>query len=362
MQAITDSGLEQLLSSKKIFSHVDGVPLKDFIQPASLDLPIGSVAYVMKSNVIPYGRKISDVVSEYMLDKISLDNGAVLKRGETYFIPVGNCDVPANMNVRISPKSSIGRTDLHVRALVDFYGRMDVINSAKRSQVWLSAIPNSFGGVKVSSGMALSQAMLFIDSDDAKKNNASNNVLLLDHLGLAVPKKYLDDEIIMHLAVPKKDPVAYKARKTTDIVDMTGVQKNTFEDFFEAVYANPDGSFTFEKDAFYIMSTKERIVVPEDVSVEMHPGKHNFGELRIHYAGFFDPGFGFDYKRMLPVGATGVLEVRPHERLTVYDGTPICTLVAYANIEKPLKPYGKDGKNNYANQLGLKVAKYFTEP
>lgn len=114
---------------------------------------------------------------------------------------------------------------------------------------------------------------------------------------------------------------------------------------------------TLEKDKFYILCTKEKVSIPTFLSAEMIPFSHNIGELRAHYAGFFDPGFGYGVNGEVH-GTVGVLEVRPHETITVYDGQPICLMDFYKNSKIPEKPYGT-ANNNYQNQQGPKLAKFF---
>lgn len=355
-------GLETLLQ-KKIFSSHYG--FNRGIQPASIDIPVGSIAYEMPRFVSPYKRKITDIVAENGAKKIDLTNSTELKRGVHYFIPVGSVKLPDDISARISPKSSVGRVDLHVRSMVDDLGKFDEIPSGYSGQWWFSVIPNSFGGVKIHAGQELAQIMAFDTQGTSRYSidELSQQVHLLDDAGLSIFPSYSNKEFDMSLAIPKSGPVAFRAKKTDKFVDMTQKSSSLFEDFFEVLEANEDGTFTFEKDEFYIMRTKERIAISDTVSVEMIPSKHNFGELRVHYAGFFDPGFGIDYANGgVASGAHGVLEIRPREDIVLRDGAPICSMVVYENYLPPINPYGKDGKSNYANQLGLKGAKYFTEP
>lgn len=361
MIALTDSQLKKLVSEDQLVSHSSS--LDDLVQPASIDIPVGSRAFHMSTNIVPHQKLISDLVKEYAIQELDLTKGAKLLNGETYFIPVGEINLAKNIAARISPKSSVGRIDLHVRSMLDRSGVYDVASAGYRGQWWLSVIPNSFGGVILDSNHSLAQLMAFDISKKARSTSeiVLDDIPLFDGLGLPVPKKTLDNEILMHVAIPKNAPVAYMAKKTDLFVDMRSYD-NEWNAFWEPVYANSDGSFTFEKDKFYIMATKEKITIPETYSVEMKPNSHNVGELRIHYAGFFDPGFGINYVSGKAEGATAVLEVRPHERLTVFDNSPICTMKVYRNSKLPRSPYGKDGTSNYANQSNIKLSKYFTTP
>jgi dCTP deaminase len=132
------------------------------------------------------------------------------------------------------------------------------------------------------------------------------------------------------------------------------------ENFFRPIFSSDGGKLTLEKDRFYILSTKERVSVPNHLSAEMVPFSHHVGELRAHYAGFFDPGFGYGAAGEIS-GTVGVLEVRPHETINIYHGQPICLMEFFRNSHAPSKPYGFVG-SSYQGQEGPKLAKYFLSP
>lgn len=153
--------------------------------------------------------------------------------------------------------------------------------------------------------------------------------------------------------------VGYEAIATNDVIDLSRIGAHRAEDFFRPIHANArKGRLTLEKDRFYILCAKEYVSVPIHLSAEMVPFSNLVGEFRAHYAGFFDPGFGYG-KDGETRGSAGVLEVRPHQTITVYDGQPICMMEFYRNASTPAEPYGFSG-NNYMNQKGPKLAKYFS--
>jgi len=135
------------------------------------------------------------------------------------------------------------------------------------------------------------------------------------------------------------------------------VGSHAAEAFFRPIYPSESGKLTLEKDRFYILATKERVSVPNHLSAEMVPFSHHVGELRAHYAGFFDPGFGYGARGEIN-GTVGVLEVRPHETINIYHGQPICLMEFFRNSQPPARPYGFAG-SNYQGQEGPKLAKYF---
>ena len=160
----------------------------------------------------------------------------------------------------------------------------------------------------------------------------------------------------------------FEALPTNEVVDLSRKNGHPASRFFKQIKAKAVGGqgaggqvdfgLTLEKDRFYILATKEKVSVPTHLSAEMVPFSSHVGELRVHYAGFFDPGFGFGARGEVP-GAVGVLEVRPHETVTIYDGQPIALMEYFRNAKEPERPYGAVG-NTYQGQGGPRLAKYFT--
>ena len=156
--------------------------------------------------------------------------------------------------------------------------------------------------------------------------------------------------------------IGWEALATSDVVDLSQRNVHPASRFFRPLLASScvesgKAKITLEKDRFYILATKERISVPTHLSAEMVPFSHHIGELRAHYAGFFDPGFGYGRDGSIK-GTVGVLEVRPHETVTIFDGQPICLIEYFKNVSKPDVAYG-DAGNSYQNQRGAQLAKYF---
>jgi dCTP deaminase len=147
------------------------------------------------------------------------------------------------------------------------------------------------------------------------------------------------------------------AKPTHLPLDLSKIAAHRGEDFFEPV-RRPTGGYLFlEQNRFYILATRERIVVPADLACEMVPFEATAGEFRAHYAGFFDPGWGI--KDGKAVGAPAVLEVRPHQDgLILRHGQPICAM-AYEVLSRPCtRLYGVCG-NTYADQSGPRLSKHF---
>ncbi len=347
--AIVDLELKKFIKNN-VFKHLSNIDLNNYVQPVSIDLPVGDVAYLVKQKFLPFSRDVEYIKNKLCLDKLDLTgDGVILFKGQTYLIPILDVNLPDNLSVRVSPKSSIGRIDLMVRSVFDNLGLYDTIFSNSIGKLWLEVSPQSFN-VRIKSGIAISQLRVFEKSEEKLEFEDEN--FLFDSKKKSLDYQVFDkNKLFLSLAVPSKSLIGYVARDTNAVIDMSKFD-HISENFFTPINTKEQGKITLEDNKFYILYTKENIRVPMTHSVEMIPFSHHVGELRAHYAGFFDPGFGGEF------GATGVLEIRPHETLTVYDGQPICLIEINKNKEIPTVSYGENG-SNYQGQIGPKLAKYF---
>ena len=349
---LTDRKLKELISEGQL-RHTSGLDLNDYIQPASIDIPVGDKAYMVKFKFLPFMKNIKDVVESISLEELDLAENPVLYKGQTYLIPCLNfTSMPKGTCLRVSPKSSIGRIDLMVRAICDNSSYYDYIDEPKGT-LWVEVTPRSFN-VRLSKGTALSQLMILEEADTTF--DLSDMQLAFDEQEEPVQlRRYARDEIILSIDIPEEKTIGYVARTTNEIIDLNKKAHHDKKTFFEEMrtYGTHYRKISLEQGKFYILKTKEFIQIPPGFSGEMVPLNNLLGEFRVHYAGFFDPGFGYGIK-----GNQGVLEIRPHEDLVVYDGQPICSMKFYRNTEEPEKLYGLAG-NNYAKQKGVKLAKYF---
>ena len=162
---------------------------------------------------------------------------------------------------------------------------------------------------------------------------------------------------LLRMSVPEDNIIGYVARTTNSIIDLSKIKEYNRNEFFKEVKMIESGhsKVLLEKDKFYILKTRDFVQIPPHLSAEMIPLNNLLGEFRVHYAGFFDPGFGYKIN-----GNQGVLEIRPHENLVIYDEQPICSMKFYRNRDIPEKIYGLAG-NNYSKQKGIKLAKYFQD-
>ncbi len=343
-----------------VVSFENDVDLNEYVQPGSIDIPVGKTAYLVKDKFIPFNNNVEYVVGRQTLQEISLEgDGGLLLKGQTYLIPSVDIDLPEDMEITLSPKSSIGRVDLLVRAIFDHVGYYDMIPAGAKGRVWLEVTPQSFN-IRLKENLPVNQ-MKFFKVGDYSDLCLEDEPLLYDFNGKLVKSQiYNRDNLVFALNVPKNEIIGYVSRPTNNIIDLSKVGELEPEKFFTPIYASQvdtHGKITLEKDHFYILCTKECVSIPNHYSAEMIPIANILGDLRVHYAGFFDPGFGYR-----PDGETngnaGVLEIRPYETLTVYDGQPICLMEFFENIGTPKKLYGFAG-NNYGIQKGPRLSKYF---
>ena len=179
-----------------------------------------------------------------------------------------------------------------------------------------------------------------------------------DTEGKVLPLHLHKGALVLSVCIPGDHALlaGYEAVSTEEVIDLTFIASHDPRKFFRPIYSHgssaSDARLTLEKDRFYILATKERVSIPVHLSAEMVPFSHHVGELRAHYAGFFDPGFGFGSKGDLK-GSIGVLEVRPHETINIYHGQPICLMEFFRNASPPKTPYGTGAVNsNYQGQVG----------
>lgn len=322
---------------------------------------------------------IQDAVAAECLQHIYIKEeqtncGVILLKGQTYMFRCasigaypGGIPKYARRRYRFSPKSSMGRLDVTVRAMADrcqFYDDIAFDLTTLRlhpfKEIWLEVTPHSFN-VRVYPGMAMSQ-MAAASGDDfnaVDMKAAAAAAMLFDWQGDCIPPTFFHrDAMILSVnltpSAMQDGIVGYKSVATNRVVDLMR-EDNPVETFFAPV-SPPSvaggGVVLLEKDCFYIMCTKEHIKVPDDMAAEMLPFSSNIGEMRVHYAGFFDPGFGGTF------GATAVLEIRPYETMCIQDGQPICLMKFYQLSNPPDRVYGQ-ANNHYQGQQGPTLAKYF---
>jgi dCTP deaminase len=340
------------------------LPIEDSqIQPASLDLRLGTHCHRIRTGFLPERCTVEERLEELTLFRFELGEGAVLERGHCYLVPLlEHVDLPPGLHAQSNPKSSTGRLDIFTRLLADHTDRFETVPKGYRGPLYLEVVPRSFS-IRLKTGLALNQLRFAegqarIEGEELFQLH-QESPLLFDDSGrpIDIPRKAVDSGLTMGIALAPDeeigDIIGWRARRYTDVLDLSREKAYEPLDFFEPIHAPRDGRLIVEPEEFYIFASKERVRVPPHLAAVMAPYDVGIGELRTNYAGFFDNGFGE------PRGTRAVLEVRPHDvPFLVEDGQAFFKLDFFHCLDIPERLYGLDG-SHYQGQA-LKLSKHFT--
>jgi dCTP deaminase len=340
--------------------------LKDSqFQPASLDLRLGAKAYRVRASFLPGGGKtVAEKLTDLKFDEVNLEDGAVLERGCVYVVELlEHLDLPASISAMANPKSSTGRLDVFTRLIADRSEAFDSVAPGYKGKLYAEVSPRSFS-IKVRKGSRLNQIRFRRRTGN---QDYTTNARLTDKELRELHCRVLlvDGELkvrhglILHIELGGMGPeqlVGYRAQRHTDLIDVDNVAGYRFDEFWEPIRARGK-QLILDPNEFYILASKEKLHIPPDMAAEMVPIDPTMGEFRVHYAGFFDPGFG--YTEQGRPGSRGVLEVRSHEvPFVLDDGQMVCRLEYERMAETPDGLYGQIGTSNYQGQE-LKLSKHF---
>ena len=335
------------------------------LQPASLDLRLGAVAYRIRSSFLPGHEPVEQKLAALTMYDIPLAPAAVLERGHVYLIPLlEGLALPPYLRGKTNPKSSTGRLDIFTRVITDAHARFDDIRPGYHGRLYLEVFSRSFT-IKVHHGLSLNQLRLFFGEapldDVALRQLYQVDPLLYDDDDQPMPLDavHLDGGLFMGVAAAggAETLVGYKAKKNSDIIDLSQVGFYDPSAFWEPVRCSPSRPLILEPEEFYILTSKEKVCIPPAYAAELVAYDAGSGELRTHYAGFFDPGFG--YGRGTRHGTKAVLEVRPHDvPFLVEDGQLFCKLCLESTAETPQVTYGAALQSHYQTQ-DLTLGKQF---
>jgi dCTP deaminase len=341
----------------------------DQIQPASLDLRLGEVAYRVRASFLPGARStVRDKLDLLSMHRIELSGGAVLEKDCVYIVPlIESLALRKRMSALANPKSSIGRLDVFARIITDFGIEFDRIREGYKGPLYAEISPRAFS-ILVRTGSRLVQlrvrrgSPLFRDTA-LRRLHAETPLVEPPTDGDADPGAIRNG--LAFTADVSGDRsggiVGYKARRHTDLIDVDRIDYYDPRDFWEPVYPHkgpkgPDGVVLDPYD-FYILATREAVVVPPDHAAEMVPYDATVGEFRVHYAGFFDPGFGSVETE--GTGSRAVLEVRSHDvPFLIEHGQVVGRMIYEPLIARPEKLYGGAIGSSYQRQ-GLALSKHF---
>jgi dCTP deaminase len=332
---------------------------EDQIQPASLDLRLGDRAYRMRASFLTGpGRTVADRIDDFRMHAMDLSGGAVLEKGCVYLIPLRErLDLPDFVSAVANAKSSTGRLDVLTRVITDGGVEFDRVPAGYSGPLWAEICPRSFS-VLVRPGQRLNQIRFRVGEavlSDADLAALHARQALVSGDGVqAVIAQGLGFSVDLR---PKAgDLIGWRAKPHSGVVDLDRIGAHDAAEFWEALRAR-DGRLILDPGAFYILVSREAVHIPPAYAAEMAPYLAMVGEFRVHYAGFFDPGFGHDAAG--GQGARGVLEVRCHEAPFVLEHGQIVGRLVYERMQAPPKSlYGAGIASNYQGQ-GLKLAKQF---
>ena len=324
----------QIISAWQSITH-------EQIQPASIDLRLGKTAYRVRASFLPGSQAtVEDKLKSITIDKIDLSDGAVLEKGCVYIVPIQErLKLPKNISGMANPKSSTGRLDIFTRVITDNATEFDRISSGYVGPLFAEISPLTFS-VLVYPGSRLSQLRL----RRGDFNAADGISFTVDLAGFKVSNK-------------KNKIVGYRAKQHAGVIDIENIGHYDLIDYWDPILARNDKALVLDPDEFYILASKETVSVPPDQAAEMRAYDTLVGEFRVHYAGFFDPGFG--HNKAGGGGSRAVLEVRSHDvPFVIEDGQMVGRLVYEPLTKNPDILYGSDVSSNYQNQ-GLKLSKHF---
>lgn len=331
----------------------------DQIQPASLDLRLGTTAYRVRASFLPGPRAtVADRMRDLALHEIALGTGAVLETGCVYIVPLQEMlALPAGIAASTNPKSSTGRLDVFTRVITDRARAFDQIDAGYRGPLYAEISPRTFP-VLVRQGSRLSQIRFrhghpTLDAAELAALNARER--LVDS---AEPDVTTGVAVSVDLAGDATSGfVGYRAKRHTGLIDVDRRSGYAVGDFWEPIAAHASRTLILDPNEFYILASNEAVQVPPDFAAEMVPFDPLVGEFRVHYAGFFDPGFG--YAGAGGNGSRAVLEVRSHEVPFILEhGQTVGRLVYERMMARPDRLYGQGIGSNYQAQ-GLKLSKHF---
>ena len=341
------------------------------IQPASLDLRLGATAWRVRASFLPgKGSSVSAKIERMMMHKIDLTQPTVFEKGCVYIAELmEELRLPADISGKSNPKSSTGRLDIFTRLIADGGTEFESVPEGYRGKLYLEIVPRTFS-VLAQQGTRLNQ-MRFVRGNPPPSDQKLDELHSLDSLVYSdsdTPMAAIVNDglwISVDLEGEKGDKggggiVGYRAKQHAPLIDLNQVNHYDALEFWEPLRSEAHRSLVLNPDDFYILISRERIRIPPSFAASMVPYDPAVGEFRIHYAGFFDPGFGYGNNDVN--GARAVLEVRSHEvPFLIEHGQGVGRLIYERLLGKPERLYGVNIGSNYQAQ-GLKLSKQFKPP
>jgi dCTP deaminase len=347
--------LAELVSAGAI--HTDDPDLVKHLQPASVDLTLGNVAYRLRCSFLPGSQPVREKLLDYEMGQVDLSgDGAVLEQNRPYLIPLRErLRLPKGIRGRTNPRSSTGRLDVFTRVITDYGNHFDEVRDGYSGELFLEVVPMSFT-VKAKAGITLNQLRLLtgqarLTDDELITLSTADPIAFPGQSSAVDDEAYVSDGLFLSVDLSGADRkfAGYRAKPSSGLLELDRVNAYQVGDFWERVYPE-DGRLILGPDQFYLLVSRERVRIPPGYAAEMAAYDPTSGELRTHYAGFFDPGFG-DVPDGEWMGTPAVLEVRAHNvPFALEHGQRLCKLTFERMTEKPDELYGSSIGSRYQRQ------------
>ncbi|MDA9751148.1 2'-deoxycytidine 5'-triphosphate deaminase [bacterium] len=321
------------------------------IQPSSIDLSLSEECYQVKHSFLSYNSKVRDKLKDLTIRKINLNKKFIFRKNKTYIVRLNEClNLQNNIFGHCNPKSSTGRLDIFCRSLVDYAEEYEKIPKNYKGEIFLEITSRSFD-VALKKNNCLNQLRLVSKKHNYMTDRQLININRSQKISNQI-KNNIDSGLKLSVDLAGSKIIAYVAKKNTPILDFSRIKSHKINDFWNKI-SNKHKKLIIEKNKFYILKSKEKVIIPPNLAGEMIPYDTGIGDFRAHYAGFFDPGFG------LSNGSYAVLEVKTNEVPFLLEDGQTIARIKYEKLNKNSNVvYGKKIKSNYQNQ-GLKLSKHF---
>jgi dCTP deaminase len=342
------------------------------IQPASLDLRLGDVAYRLRCSFLPDDEPVESALRRYEMGRIDLGGGAggILEQNRPYLVPlVEQLDLPPDVSAKANPKSSTGRLDIFTRVITDNSFMFDEVSRGYRGRLYLEIVPRTFT-IRLHPGLSLNQLRLMrghtgLADEEIRRLHAATPLLYRNGVARTGDQIAVSNGLFMGLHLGREagqEVIGYRAKENSELIDLGKTDHYAVRAFWEEVLS--EGSkhgarIVLHPEKFYLLLSEDSVAIPPEYAAEMTAYDPTSGELRTHYAGFFDPGFGYDPEVSAFTGSRAALEVRAHDvPFAVEHGQNICKLSFERMIEPPDRLYGYALDSNYQGQE-VALSKHF---
>ncbi len=350
--------LEYLVKATREIVAVE--PIRDDqYQPASLDLRLGPVAYRVRASFLPgKNATVKQRLEDLAMHEMDISNGGVLERSCVYIIPLlEGLSLRSRMSALGNPKSSTGRLDVFTRLITDYGTEFDRVREQYKGPLYAEVSPRTFS-ILVRKGSKLSQIRIRRGnppSTDEAMRRLQQEVELVE----SVDRDEIRNGVPVSVDVRggSSGLIGYRAKNHAGLIDVDKVRHYDVHEYWEPVYAPPRGGLVLDPDDFYILASEKPVKIPPTHAAEMVAYDTLVGEFRVHYAGFFDPGFG--HAAAGGEGARAVLEVRSYELPFVIEHGQVVGRLTYERLTaQPNRLYGSSASSSYQGQ-GIALSKHF---